>query len=94
MVSETILGRVVHADDGSPVADASVMLVSGPEPTPDLAAVTGSDGGFALGVPAGGRWHLKVFDQSGLETDVSVAVPQTDMLHVFVPSELSVPEED
>lgn len=52
-----VFGRVVDAD-GRPVADAAVMIVAGPSPVPDLAAMTDGDGWFAFGGLPGGRWTI------------------------------------
>jgi hypothetical protein len=93
-VDDTIQGRVVDANDGSPIANASVIIVDGPRPVPDIAALTDEHGSFALGVPVGGKWGLRVFDEFGSEHEVSVKVPQSKELKVALEIDMSVPEED
>lgn len=41
---------------GAPVAQARVAFAEAPVPVPDVAALTGPDGRFALGAPAAGRY--------------------------------------
>lgn len=93
-MNDTIRGRVVDAEDGNPVADASVIIVDGPQPVPDIAALTDESGGFALGVPVHGAWRLCIFDQSGTKQEIGVQVPQTSDLEIPFEIDLSVPEED
>jgi len=93
-VSDRIRGRVVNAEDGSSIADASAIIVDGPAPVPDIAAVTDQNGEFALSVPTGGKWRLCIFDGSGSEQEVLVEVPQSSELEVALEIDMSVPEED
>jgi hypothetical protein len=50
-----VAGRVVGAS-GAPLAEARVAFAEAPVPVPDVAAVTGADGRFALSAPAPGRY--------------------------------------
>lgn len=93
-MDDTIRGRVVDADDGSPIADATVIIVDGPRPVPDIAALTDESGSFALGVPVSREWSLRIFDQFGSEREIAVQVPQSDDLEVALEIDMSVPEED
>lgn len=93
-MSERIRGRVLDAEDRSPIADASVIIVEGPAPVPDIAALTDQSGSFALSVPTRGSWRLCIFDQSGSEHEVVVQVPQSSELEVSIEIDMSVPEED
>ncbi|MEF2526816.1 MULTISPECIES: carboxypeptidase-like regulatory domain-containing protein [Streptomyces] len=52
-----VTGTVVDAD-GSPVAGAVVHLADGPGPVPDIAALTGPDGGFSFPVGAEGVYTV------------------------------------
>ena len=45
---------------GRPVVGARVYYASGPGAFPDLAALTGADGGFALSAPNAGRYEVQV----------------------------------
>lgn len=60
----SIRGRVVR-DNSEPVTDATIIIVRGPGPAPDIAPLTDSNGSFALeGLPAG-DWHLQVRSPGG-----------------------------
>jgi hypothetical protein len=52
-----VAGRVLDAA-GAPVDQARVAFADAPVPVPDIAAVTGPDGRFALSAPAPGRYEL------------------------------------
>ena len=52
-----IAGRVLRPG-GSPVAEAAVMIVGSPEPHPDIAALTGGDGGFSFRALSPGEYTL------------------------------------
>ena len=54
-----IAGVVVDAR-GNPVEEARVYFVEGPVPLPDIAALTDSDGRFALSAPVSGTYQLGV----------------------------------
>jgi len=68
----TIRGYVVQNSDGTPVADATITIVSGPGPAPDLAPLTNAEGSFSFGGLPGGQWLLRTIGPSG-ETVESVA---------------------
>ena len=54
-----ISGRVLTAE-GEPVAAAAVYFVRGPVALPDVAQVTGADGGFSLTAPVPGPYRIGV----------------------------------
>jgi hypothetical protein len=54
VVRGTVLGP-----DGSPVPQARVYFVTGPEPFPDIAALTDQEGRFALAGAAGGPYGIE-----------------------------------
>lgn len=54
----TVISGRVRAPTGQPVAQARVYFVQGPDPLPDVAALTGADGGFALAAPVAGSYEL------------------------------------
>lgn len=54
-----IAGVVVDAR-GNPIEGARVYFVEGPVPLPDIAALTDSDGRFALSAPVSGTYQLGV----------------------------------
>ena len=78
-----IRGTVVDID-GRPVADARVMVVEAPEPTPGVALLTEPDGRFTLGAPDAGRYRLAVH-ADGYEpghVDVDVHGGEEAVVHV------------
>lgn len=67
-------GYVVALDTGAPVANATVFIVSGVGPIPEIAAVTGSEGEFGFGGLAPGTWVLRAVDSDGRTGDAQVEV--------------------
>jgi hypothetical protein len=60
-----LIGQVIDADNGRPVADATVNVLRGPGQAPDIAPVTDRNGNFALdGLPAG-SWLLRAVGPNG-----------------------------
>jgi len=55
-----VISGFVRDARGQPVADARVYFRSGPEPLPDIAALTNDAGEFSLSVPAAGTYVLEV----------------------------------
>ena len=43
-----------------PVEDARVFFLAGPEPLPDIAALTDSNGKFSLAAPSSGNYQIQV----------------------------------
>jgi len=58
-VPALVAGRVVD-EDGLPVAGATVLFAAGPVPVPDIAQLTGPDGGFAMAAPGLGTYRVRV----------------------------------
>src|ERR671915_2437319 len=54
-----VAGMVVDAK-GNPVEGARVYFVEGPVPLPDIAALTNSNGRFALSAPTSGTYQLGI----------------------------------
>jgi hypothetical protein len=54
-----VISGIVSGPEG-PVALARVMIQSAPASTPDIAALTGNDGGFVVGTVGPGRYVLAV----------------------------------
>jgi uncharacterized GH25 family protein len=69
-----VQGRVVHASSGAPVADATIAVIDGPGPYPDIAVMTDDDGRFTLNAIAAGNWRLGARSANGETGEASVAV--------------------
>jgi hypothetical protein len=60
MVVMTYLIRgVVRDPSGSPIPEARAYFVGGPEPFPDIAALTNEQGEFTLSAPAPGTYRIE-----------------------------------
>lgn len=55
----SLCGCVVRAEDESPIGGATVTIVSGAGPAPDIAPLTNSAGWFALDALPAGVWVLR-----------------------------------
>jgi hypothetical protein len=71
-----IHGTVVDPG-GGPVEWASVWLAAGPQPTPDIAALTDATGGFTLTAPGPGIYRIgcraEGYEPVEVEVDVGTA---------------------
>jgi hypothetical protein len=68
-----VRGRVVD-EQGHPAAGARIMIVSGPQPAPDIALLADGAGQFALAFPAPGTWRLLAATDTGSgEASVTLA---------------------
>jgi large repetitive protein len=82
----TIAGKVIRLDTGFPVQDASVMIVSGPAPSPDIARITDQSGAFSFSGLAPGEWLLRAIaptSQSG-QRSVYVAAGGTALTSIEI----------
>ena len=57
--SAPVIAGVVRDGKGDPVDAARVYVVGAPVSLPDIAALTGSDGAFSIGVPVPGRYTVE-----------------------------------
>jgi Carboxypeptidase regulatory-like domain len=57
--STPVIAGVVRDGRGDPVDSARVYVVGAPVSLPDIAALTGSDGTFSIGVPVTGRYTVE-----------------------------------
>lgn len=71
----TVAGTVVRSDNGRPVEDASVMIVSGPAAAADIAVMTDASGAFSFSGLVGGEWAFRAIAPSGHSGVRSVNVP-------------------
>ena len=70
----SVQGRVVRADNGNPLGDATITVVRGAGGAPDIAPLTDRRGRFALdGLPAG-EWVLRALGPGGETGETTVRV--------------------
>jgi hypothetical protein len=75
MASSTIISGSVHGPNG-PIADARVYFIAGPDPLPDIAALTDSDGTFVMTVPGAGKYKIQISADGFPEKSISFDVVQ------------------
>ncbi len=80
-----ITGHVLDAR-GRPVAGARLDWVQAPVALPDVALLSGPDGGFTLAVPAAGRYRLRVSSDAHGQAEADLdARPGTVGLDLHLP---------
>lgn len=79
-----LIGHVIYADDGSPAADATVTILRGAGPVPDIAPITASDGSFALDDLPAGSWLLRAVGPGGETGLVQVSVRPGSITDVVI----------
>jgi Carboxypeptidase regulatory-like domain len=77
-----VISGTVTAPEG-PVALARVLLEEAPAPVPDIAALTGEDGTFAMATVGPGRYVLMVYADGHRPGRADVTVHDRDV-HVAV----------
>jgi uncharacterized GH25 family protein len=70
----SVNGNVMRAYDGRPIAGATITVVYGAGPVPDIAPVTDEDGYFALDGLQTGEWVLRAVGPTGGEGEAKVPV--------------------
>ena len=70
----SVLGRVVHADTGSGVGEATIVVIQGAGPAPDIAPLTDAGGWFKLDHVPAGPWVFRAFGPGGEVGDAAVRV--------------------
>lgn len=80
---------IVTDGDGRPVVEAAVAVVAAPGPMPDIAALTDSDGRFAIAAPMTGEYTIVASapgSGSGRATvHVDAAVSETTNVGIQIP---------
>lgn len=82
-------GRVVQKQSGNPIADATITVVSGAGPAPDIAPLSNDSGLFSLdGLPAG-RWVFRALAPDGESGEAAVTIAPGVLTNViiYVPSD-------
>ncbi len=67
----------VKGRDGRPIADARVFIEAGPEPYPDIAALSDVRGEVVMSLPAAGRYDLQCAAAGYKAAHASVDVLET-----------------
>lgn len=74
VMTGSVRGRVVRADTGLPVDGATIGILRGAGPAPDIAPLTDADGHFAMdGLPPG-AWVIGAIDADGRRGSVEFRV--------------------
>lgn len=69
-----VITGVVTDGEGRALAEVSVSLLDAPVAVPDIAALTGPDGSFALGAPSPGRYTVVATGPGGERAEAAVDV--------------------
>ncbi len=70
----SLRGRVVRGTSGIPVPDATIGIIRGAGPAPDIAPMTDSEGRFTMDGLPWGTWHLSAVDRDGQRGHAKVRV--------------------
>lgn len=70
----SVNGYAVRAHDGRPIAGATITVVRGAGPVPDIAFITDADGYFGLDGLQTGEWELRAFGPTGGKGEATVPV--------------------
>lgn len=80
----SVRGRVVRADNGKPIREATITVVRGAGPAPDIAPLTDRGGWFALdGLPAG-DWVLRALGPGGEAGEATVRVSPDSVVEAVI----------
>ncbi len=77
-----VIAGVIRDESGAPVEGARVYFTDAPAPTPDVAALTGSDGSFSLAAPVEGTYTLECNADGFAARSTTVASEQADGLEL------------
>jgi hypothetical protein len=83
-----ISGQVVFASDGSPAHQASILIVRGPGPAPDISPLTDDWGRFLVDGLLPGMWTLRAISEQG------GSIQSTVFVHSGSRSELQMVVQD
>jgi Carboxypeptidase regulatory-like domain len=81
--STPVIAGVVRDGKGDPVEAARVYVVDAPVSLPDIAALTGSDGAFSIGVPVTGRYTVEATAEGWTPVHTTVdATPGVNQIEI------------
>ena len=84
MSHQKLVRVIVQEQDGRPLKNARVAIESGPEPIPDIAALTNEHGEVSMSVPKPGEYRFVCVADRFAETHVEVIVTDADQSIVTV----------
>ncbi|HWO03103.1 MAG TPA: carboxypeptidase-like regulatory domain-containing protein [Blastocatellia bacterium] len=79
-----LISGVVRDPNGKPIIDARVYFTGGPEPLPDIAALTNSNGEFTLSAPSAGTYSIESNADGFSPKAATVAVASGQRLHLDI----------
>jgi sarcosine oxidase gamma subunit len=79
-----IEGHVLHAQTGQPVENATITVVRGPGPVPDIAPLTDSTGWFALDGLLPGKWVLLARSPNDETAETTVQISSDGFTNVTI----------
>jgi uncharacterized GH25 family protein len=79
-----VIGRVVRAEGGQPVANATVNILRGAGPAPDIAALTDSQGRFAFDELPAGSWLFRAVGPAEEAGFAQVSVPRASVAEALI----------
>jgi Carboxypeptidase regulatory-like domain len=80
----TLRGRVVYADTGEPVSNASISIVRGSAPAPGVSPLSGSDGEFVFDELTAGEWVLFVLGPGGEIGQATVRMTAGSVMYTII----------
>lgn len=88
----SVRGRVVHANNGKPLINATVIVVRGTGPAPDVAPLTDQHGNFLVEGLNEGKWMLRAIGSNGETGGKMVHVHSHSVTHVSIQVQRTVGE--
>jgi len=97
-MSGSVRGRVMRADNGKPLEDATITVVRGSGPAPDISPLTDRAGWFVLDGLLEGEWLLQALGPGGETGESTVQVSAGSVaditINVMSNGTWGVPESD
>jgi Carboxypeptidase regulatory-like domain len=84
MAGPSIISGTVRDRDGKPLAMARIYFTDGPQPLPEIAALTNDDGTFSLTAPQPGKYVIQCAADGFATKSVTVTVAQGKTAHVDI----------
>lgn len=79
-----LIRGVVRDPQGLPVPQARAQFLSGPDPLPDIAALTDSDGTFILSAPSPGNYRIECTADGFVPVVTSVDLREAEEAHLEI----------